>query len=173
MGRFTSVWRLVLQASGLTLWLKEQMHHFSTLPPWAMVIIICLLIATITEFASNGAIATIFLPVLANLVSLTSPPLKQHFNTLFPQSMPFGWMEGISITNRGFFIVLPYFHTNHTFKRSTCGPFSRNNMIGFRRFHKDLIYFSQAKKISLFWTSKFFRIATFFKLVAFEFGRGF
>ncbi|OQV21719.1 Solute carrier family 13 member 2 [Hypsibius exemplaris] len=59
------------QASGLTEWLKDQMHHFSVLPPWAIVIVISLLIATVTEFASNGAIATIFLPVLAKLAEVS------------------------------------------------------------------------------------------------------
>ncbi|GAV01550.1 hypothetical protein RvY_12246 [Ramazzottius varieornatus] len=58
------------QASGLTDWLKEQMFYFAHLPSWAIVVVISLLIATVTEFASNGAIATIFLPVLAKLAEV-------------------------------------------------------------------------------------------------------
>lgn len=39
------------------------------IPPWAIAIILCLLIATFTECTSNVATATLFLPVLASMVS--------------------------------------------------------------------------------------------------------
>lgn len=39
------------------------------IPYWAIVIILCLLIATFTECTSNVATATLFLPVLASMVS--------------------------------------------------------------------------------------------------------
>lgn len=44
------------------------MTPLQTIPPWAIAIILCLLIATFTECTSNVATATLFLPVLASMV---------------------------------------------------------------------------------------------------------
>ncbi|MEQ2213314.1 hypothetical protein XENOCAPTIV_012841 [Xenoophorus captivus] len=46
------------------------MTPLHSVPPWAIVIILCLLIATFTECASNVATATLFLPILASMVTL-------------------------------------------------------------------------------------------------------
>ncbi|KAG7247730.1 hypothetical protein CRUP_011268, partial [Coryphaenoides rupestris] len=54
------------EESGLSMWLGDQMTPLKTIPPWAIVIILCLLIATFTECTSNVATATLFLPVLAS-----------------------------------------------------------------------------------------------------------
>lgn len=45
------------------------MSPLQNIPPWAIAIILCLLIATFTECTSNVATATLFLPVLASMVS--------------------------------------------------------------------------------------------------------
>lgn len=45
------------------------MTPLQTIPPWGIAIILCLLIATFTECTSNVATATLFLPVLASMVS--------------------------------------------------------------------------------------------------------
>lgn len=45
------------------------MTPLQNIPPWAIAIILCLLIATFTECTSNVATATLFLPVLASMVS--------------------------------------------------------------------------------------------------------
>uniref|UniRef100_A0A674MYZ1 Solute carrier family 13 member 5a n=1 Tax=Takifugu rubripes TaxID=31033 RepID=A0A674MYZ1_TAKRU len=55
------------EASGLSRWLGDQMTPLHSVPPWAIAIILCLLIATFTECASNVATATLFLPILASL----------------------------------------------------------------------------------------------------------
>lgn len=47
----------------------DQMTPLQNIPPWAIAIILCLLIATFTECTSNVATATLFLPVLASMVS--------------------------------------------------------------------------------------------------------
>lgn len=44
------------------------MTPLQSIPPWAIAIILCLLIATFTECTSNVATATLFLPVLASMV---------------------------------------------------------------------------------------------------------
>lgn len=44
------------------------MSPLQSIPPWAIAIILCLLIATFTECTSNVATATLFLPVLASMV---------------------------------------------------------------------------------------------------------
>ncbi|XP_053505089.1 solute carrier family 13 member 5a [Ictalurus furcatus] len=53
--------------SGLSGWLGEQMTPLQTIPPWAIAIIVCLMIATFTECTSNVATATLFLPILASM----------------------------------------------------------------------------------------------------------
>uniref|UniRef100_A0A672H052 Solute carrier family 13 member 5b n=1 Tax=Salarias fasciatus TaxID=181472 RepID=A0A672H052_SALFA len=53
--------------SGLSKWMGDQMTPLQNIPPWAIAIILCLLIATFTECTSNVATATLFLPVLASM----------------------------------------------------------------------------------------------------------
>ncbi|XP_058490601.1 Na(+)/citrate cotransporter [Solea solea] len=55
------------EVSGLSAWMGDQMTPLKTIPPWAIAIILCLLIATFTECTSNVATATLFLPVLASM----------------------------------------------------------------------------------------------------------
>ncbi|XP_028838681.1 solute carrier family 13 member 5a [Denticeps clupeoides] len=55
------------EASGLSKWLGDQMTPLETIPPWAIAIVLCLLIATFTECTSNVATATLFLPILASM----------------------------------------------------------------------------------------------------------
>ncbi|KAM4628309.1 Na(+)/citrate cotransporter [Polymixia lowei] len=55
------------EESGLSKWMGDQMTPLQSIPPWAIAIILCLLIATFTECTSNVATATLFLPVLASL----------------------------------------------------------------------------------------------------------
>ncbi|MCJ8740614.1 hypothetical protein PDJAM_G00060920 [Pangasius djambal] len=55
------------EESGLSGWLGEQMTPLQTIPPWAIAIIVCLMIATFTECTSNVATATLFLPILASM----------------------------------------------------------------------------------------------------------
>ncbi|XP_076605756.1 solute carrier family 13 member 5a [Chaetodon auriga] len=55
------------EESGLSRWLGTQLTPLHSIPPWAIAIILCLLIATFTECASNVATATLFLPILASM----------------------------------------------------------------------------------------------------------
>nr|XP_020470500.1 solute carrier family 13 member 5-like [Monopterus albus] len=55
------------EESGLSNWMGNQMTPLQHIPPWAVAIILCLVIATFTECTSNVATATLFLPVLASL----------------------------------------------------------------------------------------------------------
>nr|XP_028564353.1 solute carrier family 13 member 5 isoform X1 [Podarcis muralis] len=54
-------------ASGLSKWLGDQMTPLHSVPPWAIAIILSLVIAIFTECTSNVATATLFLPVFASL----------------------------------------------------------------------------------------------------------
>ncbi|XP_062392512.1 Na(+)/citrate cotransporter-like [Sardina pilchardus] len=65
------------EASGLSLWLGNQMTPLQTIPPWAISIILCLLIGTFTECTSNVATATLFLPILASMCK------SIHLNPLY------------------------------------------------------------------------------------------
>ncbi|RVE64962.1 hypothetical protein OJAV_G00131440 [Oryzias javanicus] len=55
------------EVSGLSKWMGDQMTPLQNIPPWAIAIILCLLIAIFTECTSNVATATLFLPVLASM----------------------------------------------------------------------------------------------------------
>uniref|UniRef100_A0A3Q4HM43 Solute carrier family 13 member 5a n=1 Tax=Neolamprologus brichardi TaxID=32507 RepID=A0A3Q4HM43_NEOBR len=62
--------------SGLSRWLGDQMTPLHSIPPWAIAVILCLLVATFTECASNVATATLFLPILASMCqSISLNPL--------------------------------------------------------------------------------------------------
>lgn len=66
---YVTLWYFHLfQVSGLSKWMGDQMTPLQNIPPWAIAIILCLLIATFTECTSNVATATLFLPVLASMV---------------------------------------------------------------------------------------------------------
>ncbi|CAN9501237.1 unnamed protein product [Ophioblennius macclurei] len=55
------------EESGLSRWLGAQMAPLNSIPPWAIAVLLCLLIATFTECASNIATAMLFLPILASM----------------------------------------------------------------------------------------------------------
>ncbi|XP_045660718.1 solute carrier family 13 member 3 isoform X2 [Ursus americanus] len=56
------------EESGLSAWIGGQLHPLESVPPALAVLLITVVIAFFTEFASNTATIIIFLPVLAELV---------------------------------------------------------------------------------------------------------
>ena len=54
--------------SGLSTWLGEQLSGLSVLQPFAIMFIVCVMTAMITEVASNTATANILLPVLSETI---------------------------------------------------------------------------------------------------------
>lgn len=65
-----------LQKSGLSDWLGDKLTPLQYVPPAATVIILCLLVAVFTECTSNVATTTLFLPILASMVSWLSSLLR-------------------------------------------------------------------------------------------------
>ncbi|KAM6147372.1 Na(+)/dicarboxylate cotransporter 3 isoform 1-T1 [Erethizon dorsatum] len=55
------------EESGLSVWIGGQLHPLENVPPVLAVLLITIVIAFFTEFASNTATIIIFLPVLAEL----------------------------------------------------------------------------------------------------------
>uniref|UniRef100_UPI00398F70DC solute carrier family 13 member 2-like n=1 Tax=Pristiophorus japonicus TaxID=55135 RepID=UPI00398F70DC len=53
------------ERSGFSEWLGGQLTPLEAIPPWSIIILLCLLIATFTECASNVATTSLFLPILA------------------------------------------------------------------------------------------------------------
>lgn len=60
------------QKSGLSAKIGEQLESLESLPDWAIVFCIAAIVAGLTEVTSNTATTTLFLPVVANLVSVYS-----------------------------------------------------------------------------------------------------
>lgn len=52
--------------SGLSNWIGVQLAGMVVLPPFLIMLVVCVITATITEVASNTAVANIFLPILAD-----------------------------------------------------------------------------------------------------------
>jgi sodium-dependent dicarboxylate transporter 2/3/5 len=64
------------QESGLTLWLGEQLRTFHFLPLVVIILSVCAMATFTTEFASNTAMASTILPILAGLsVALEVNPM--------------------------------------------------------------------------------------------------
>ncbi|KAI9557048.1 hypothetical protein GHT06_016845 [Daphnia sinensis] len=64
------------KASGLSSWLGDQLAVLSFLPPFAIMLIICIMTAAVTEVASNTATANILLPILSEMaVTIKVNPL--------------------------------------------------------------------------------------------------
>ncbi|PFX31726.1 Solute carrier family 13 member 2 [Stylophora pistillata] len=55
------------KVSGLSEWVGAQLRHLDAIPSYAIGMCVCIMITTFTEFTSNVATATIFLPILASL----------------------------------------------------------------------------------------------------------
>ncbi|XP_024895821.1 solute carrier family 13 member 3 isoform X2 [Pteropus alecto] len=55
------------EVSGLSVWISNQLHPLENMPPALAVLLITVVVAFFTEFASNTATIIIFLPVLAEL----------------------------------------------------------------------------------------------------------
>ncbi|GAB6030174.1 hypothetical protein CHUAL_005850 [Chamberlinius hualienensis] len=68
------------KVSGLSAWLGQQLVPLHVLPPAAIVVVVCIMTAAVTEVTSNVATATVLLPVLSNLAkSLEVHPLYLMF----------------------------------------------------------------------------------------------
>ena len=61
----------LFQESGLSKCVGTQLARLDGIPSFAIVICVCVMITSFTEFTSNVATATIFLPILASLVSFS------------------------------------------------------------------------------------------------------
>lgn len=54
--------------SGLSVWMGDQLNGLRNLPPVAILLIVMIMSATITEVASNTACANVLIPILISLV---------------------------------------------------------------------------------------------------------
>lgn len=78
------------EKSGLSAFIGEQLEVFSSMPPWAMNLLLTLIIAMLTEVTSNSATTTLILPILANLaLRLNLNPLYLMFPCVIAASFAF------------------------------------------------------------------------------------
>ncbi|KAL7982290.1 hypothetical protein Chor_009888, partial [Crotalus horridus] len=93
--------------SGLSTWIGRQMLSLSSLPSWAVSLLACLLVSIVTEFVSNPATITIFLPILCGMSeSLQINPLY----TLIPVTMCISFAVMLPVGNPPNAIVFTYGH---------------------------------------------------------------
>ncbi|XP_004594441.2 solute carrier family 13 member 4 [Ochotona princeps] len=95
------------KSSGLSTWIGHQMLSLSSLPPWAVTLLACILVSIVTEFVSNPATITIFLPILCSLSeTLHMNPLY----TLIPVTMCISFAVMLPVGNPPNAIVYSYGH---------------------------------------------------------------
>ncbi|XP_006887210.1 PREDICTED: solute carrier family 13 member 4 [Elephantulus edwardii] len=95
------------KSSGLSSWIGHQMLSLSSLPPWAITLLACILVSIVTEFVSNPATITIFLPILCSLSeTLHINPLY----TLIPVTMCISFAVMLPVGNPPNAIVYSYGH---------------------------------------------------------------
>ncbi|XP_056312109.1 solute carrier family 13 member 4 isoform X2 [Danio aesculapii] len=95
------------KVSGLSMWIGRQLEPMSGLPPWAVTLLACLLVSAVTEFASNPATLTVFLPILSALSeTLQMNPL----HTLIPATMCVSFGVMLPVGNPPNAIVFSYGH---------------------------------------------------------------
>ncbi|XP_027006914.1 solute carrier family 13 member 4 isoform X1 [Tachysurus fulvidraco] len=95
------------KVSGLSMWIGRQLEPMSGLPPWAVTLLACLLVSAVTEFASNPATLTVFLPILSALSeTLQINPL----HTLVPATMCVSFGVMLPVGNPPNAIVFSYGH---------------------------------------------------------------
>ncbi|XP_077579566.1 solute carrier family 13 member 2-like isoform X2 [Stigmatopora nigra] len=78
------------EVSGLSTWLGESLVPLQSIPPFAISIILCLLVAMFTECSSNTATTTLFLPILgAMATAIKIHPLYVMFPCTIAASLAF------------------------------------------------------------------------------------
>lgn len=76
--------------SGLSKWIGCKLAVFDFLDPWVMNLLVCLIIAGITEITSNTAIATLAMPIMFELAtSVGMHPLYMMISTAVATSFAF------------------------------------------------------------------------------------
>ncbi|XP_061228007.1 solute carrier family 13 member 4 [Neopsephotus bourkii] len=95
------------KTSGLSTWIGSQMLSLSSLPYWAVTLLACILVSLVTEFVSNPATITIFLPILC---SMSETLLINPLYTLIPVTMCISFAMMLPVGNPPNAIVFSYGH---------------------------------------------------------------
>ncbi|NXP02116.1 S13A4 protein, partial [Certhia brachydactyla] len=95
------------KTSGLSTWIGHQMLSLSSLPYWAVTLLACILVSMVTEFVSNPATITIFLPILC---SMSETLLINPLYTLIPVTMCISFAVMLPVGNPPNAIVFSYGH---------------------------------------------------------------
>uniref|UniRef100_A0A8C3QHW8 Solute carrier family 13 member 4 n=1 Tax=Cyanoderma ruficeps TaxID=181631 RepID=A0A8C3QHW8_9PASS len=95
------------KTSGLSTWIGRQMLSLSSLPYWAITLLACILVSIVTEFVSNPATITIFLPILC---SMSETLLINPLYTLIPVTMCISFAVMLPVGNPPNAIVFSYGH---------------------------------------------------------------
>ncbi|XP_063250910.1 solute carrier family 13 member 4 [Prinia subflava] len=95
------------KTSGLSTWIGRQMLSLSSLPYWAVTLLACILVSIVTEFVSNPATITIFLPILC---SMSETLLINPLYTLIPVTMCISLAVMLPVGNPPNAIVFSYGH---------------------------------------------------------------
>ncbi|KAK7882091.1 hypothetical protein WMY93_028265 [Mugilogobius chulae] len=76
--------------SGLSAWLGDTLIPLQNIPPFAISILLCLLVALFTECSSNTATTTLFLPILASMaVAIKIHPMYVMIPCAFASNLAF------------------------------------------------------------------------------------
>lgn len=63
---------VALQISGLSKYIANLLNEFTVLPPWVIVIIVCVIVSLLTEVMSNPAVINVVTPIVVAMVMRVS-----------------------------------------------------------------------------------------------------
>ncbi|XP_053382205.1 Na(+)/citrate cotransporter-like isoform X2 [Mercenaria mercenaria] len=78
------------QVSGLSAWIGNQLSELTHLEPWFLNLVLCFIVAAVTEVTSNTATTSLMLPILADLsITIGIEPVYLMFSTAVASSFAF------------------------------------------------------------------------------------
>ncbi|KAL3094289.1 hypothetical protein niasHS_004045 [Heterodera schachtii] len=84
-----------VESSGLSDWIGARLTSLETLPDWVFIACACLLVTFLTEFSSNVATASIFIPMVASIARANrTNPLVYVLPVCFSSSFAFMFPAG-------------------------------------------------------------------------------
>ncbi|BFZ18249.1 hypothetical protein BsWGS_21288 [Bradybaena similaris] len=109
-----------VEKSHLDKWLAHKLEGLGSLDGWVLNLVLCLIVATVTEVTSNSATAALLMPILANLgisvgisplYLMTSSAIATSFAFMLPVATPpnaivftYGYIRVVDMASVGFFM---------------------------------------------------------------------
>ena len=61
----------LFEVSGLSEWFGDRLLELSSLPVWATLLVICVIVSLVTEIVGNAMVTAMLMPIMARMVSVS------------------------------------------------------------------------------------------------------